>query len=59
MNYTVTVKQGVSGWLWLLLAFLLLPVPAIVRSLQAAHFESTRWAESDYGSPFSSSSEDE
>lgn len=48
MQYTISVKQGVMGWLWLIVAFFLLPLPAIWRSWQYGRFEQQRWAESDY-----------
>lgn len=59
MNYQVTVKEGVTGWLWLVVAFLLMPLPALFRTVKLAQFENARWAESDYGAPFSSSSSED
>jgi hypothetical protein len=55
VNYDLSVKSGAVGMWWLLFAFLLLPIPAIYWTIRHVSFENARWAESDYGSPFSSS----
>jgi hypothetical protein len=59
VNYEVIVHRGVPGWGWFVLAFLLLPLPALIATWRAFSFENARWAESDYGSMFSSSGSSE
>ncbi|MBK7928645.1 MAG: DUF4178 domain-containing protein [Bryobacterales bacterium] len=50
MTYTVTIKRDVPALWPILLAMLLVPIPALFRFGKKASFESLRWAESDYGS---------
>jgi hypothetical protein len=59
VNYGVTVRSGVMHGFWLIPVLILLPLPAVWRSWRAVQFESSRWAESDYGSFLSSSSGDD
>jgi hypothetical protein len=54
VNYSVTLRSGVMHGFWLIPALFLLPLPPLWRSWRAMQFESRRWAESDYGSMFSS-----
>jgi hypothetical protein len=56
VNYTITVRSGVMHGFWLIPTLFLLPVPPLWRTWRAMQFEFRRWAESDYGSMFSSSS---
>ena len=55
MNYAITVRSGVPSFGWFVVAFILLPIPAIIVSVRAFSFENQRWAESDYGALISSS----
>jgi hypothetical protein len=55
VRYGVTVRSGVMHGFWLIPVLILLPLPALWRSWRAIQFEQKRWAESDYGSMFSSS----
>jgi hypothetical protein len=55
VNYDLIVTSGAVGLWWLLFAFFLLPIPAIWATIRHMSFENARWAESDYGSPFGSS----
>jgi hypothetical protein len=59
MNYDITVKSGVASFGWFVVAFILLPIPAIVYSVRAFSFENRRWAESDYGAIIASSSSED
>ena len=56
VSYELVVKRDVpgSGWLWF--AFFLLFIPPILVTYKVFKFETQRWAESDYGSPFGSAS---
>ena len=49
MDYEIVVRRGVPGFFWLFMVLLLLQVPPVVRTLQSAAFEGSRWAQSDYG----------
>jgi hypothetical protein len=59
MNYSITVRSGVPSFGWFVVAFILLPIPAIIVSMRAFSFENQRWAESDYGALISSSSSED
>jgi hypothetical protein len=59
VNYTLSVTSGVPSFGWFVVAFFLLPIPAIIVSIRAFSFENQRWAESDYGALISSSSSED
>jgi hypothetical protein len=59
VNYNLTVASGVPSFGWFVVAFILLPIPAIVHSVRAFSFENQRWAESDYGALITSSSSED
>jgi hypothetical protein len=59
VNYRIKVTSGVPTFGWYILAFALLPIPAIIYSVRAFSFENRRWAESDYGAMISSSSSED
>jgi hypothetical protein len=59
VNYGLTVSAGALDGTWLLVVFFLLPIPAIWKTWRSVQFESKRWAESDYGSMFGTSSGDD
>lgn len=58
VNYKLIVKRDVPQYLFYLLAFLALLIPAIFSYAPMASFEQRRWAESDHA-PVSSSSDDD
>jgi hypothetical protein len=59
VNYTMTVTYGSVGVGWMLSALILLPLPAMYTTIRSVSFENSRWAESDYGPIFKSSSSEE
>lgn len=56
VSYNVTVTRGAYGYVWFLFAALLLFIPPIWATVRTFSFESARWRESDYGSPYGISS---
>jgi hypothetical protein len=56
VNYTIKVESGAMQGYWLVIAFALLPLPALWTSWKAVSFENARWSESDYGPIFKTSS---
>ena len=60
MNYELTLRHDIPTFALFWIVILLLPIPPVVRSIQAASFNNRRWQESDYasGSTSSSSSDD-
>lgn len=61
MNYQLTLRHDVPTFALFWIVIFLLPIPPIIRSIQAASFNTRRWQESDYatGTSSSSSSDDE
>ncbi|HZF66599.1 MAG TPA: DUF4178 domain-containing protein [Gemmatirosa sp.] len=59
VDWRVTVRRDVPSPAYLMLAVLVLLVPPVIVSLQAASFETRRWAESDHAPSSSASSDDE
>lgn len=59
MTYAVTIRRDVPTLWPILLAMLLIPIPALFKLGKKASFESLRWAESDYGSATGSGEEDD
>ncbi|MBY0508051.1 MAG: DUF4178 domain-containing protein [Bryobacteraceae bacterium] len=58
-SYTIKVTRDVPQFWFLLIAFPLLMLPAIWRTIARGSFETQRWAESDYVTSAKSSSDDD
>ncbi|MEO8027630.1 MAG: DUF4178 domain-containing protein [Bryobacteraceae bacterium] len=59
MNYELILKNDVPSFALFWIVIILLPIPPIVRAIQAASFNNRRWQESDYATASSSSSSDD
>lgn len=59
VNYKLTVKRDVPGYLFYGIALLALIIPAALVYAPAASFEQRRWAESDHAPTSSDSSDDD
>jgi hypothetical protein len=54
VRYTLALRRDVPNGAFFFAALVLLLVPPVWVTMRAAAFESRRWAESDYGSPWAS-----
>ncbi|MEO7999439.1 MAG: DUF4178 domain-containing protein [Gemmatimonadaceae bacterium] len=59
VNYKLSVKRDVPSYLFYIVAFVALLIPAALASAPAMSFEQRRWAESDHAPASSSSSDDD
>jgi hypothetical protein len=57
IDYTIRVRRDVPTLAYYLAALVILVAPPVLGSLQAASFETRRWAESDHGSAIKSLTE--
>jgi hypothetical protein len=59
VTFDIRVRHDVPTYIWFWIAMGLLLIPPLIRTIQRAHFESARWAESDHAPVSSSSSDDD